>query len=453
MNTLLSFGVLGAVLLGVLALGAFIALTLRRVVATNEVHIVQTGKQTIPYGKGEAAGNSYYDWPAWLPLIGLTTTVFPVSVFTINLKDWLAYDKDRVPFRIDVTAFFRISDPNTAAQRVANFDELEDQLTAIVQGAARTVLAAHDIDKIMLERSTFGEQFTTEVTQQLVNWGVESVKNIELMDIRDDEQSDSKVIHNIMAKRVSFIEKESRAAVAENHRQAETAEIEADREVELRRQEAAQQVGQRTAEKEKAVGLAQQASSQEILTAERETKTRAMAVAQVEHVRTAEINKEVNVVKAEEQARTAVIKAEGEKQQTVTIAEGKLEAKKREAEGIEVEGLAEAEAKKAMALAPGQAQIVLAKEIGTNQGYQAYLINMRQIEANQEIGIEAAQALQAAGIKVIVNSSTPTEGVQNVMGLFTPQGGAQVGAMLEAIANTDAGKKVVEAVTGTTIQK
>jgi flotillin len=442
MNTLLSFGVLGAVLLGVLALGAFIALTLRRVVATNEVHIVQTGKQTIPYGKGEAAGNSYYDWPAWLPLIGLTTTVFPVSVFTINLKDWLAYDKDRVPFRIDVTAFFRISDPNTAAQRVANFDELEDQLTAIVQGAARTVLAAHDIDKIMLERSTFGEQFTTEVTQQLVNWGVESVKNIELMDIRDDEQSDSKVIHNIMAKRVSFIEKESRAAVAENHRQAETAEIEADREVELRRQEAAQQVGQRTAEKEKAVGLAQQASSQEILTAERETKTRAMAVAQVEHVRTAEINKEVNVVKAEEQARTAVIKAEGEKQ-----------AKKREAEGIEVEGLAEAEAKKAMELAPVQAQIVLAKEIGTNQGYQAYLINMRQIEANQEIGIEAAQALQAAGIKVIVNSSTPTEGVQNVMGLFTPQGGAQVGAMLEAIANTDAGKKVVEAVTGTTIQK
>src|SRR5690606_23899901 len=97
------------------------AVLLRRVVPTNEVHIVQTSKKTTSYGKDQDSGNTYYKWPSWLPMMGLSVTVMPVSVFSVRLDEYEAYDKDRVPFLVDVVSFFRISDSNTAAQRVATF--------------------------------------------------------------------------------------------------------------------------------------------------------------------------------------------------------------------------------------------------------------------------------------------------------------------------------------------
>lgn len=432
----------------VVGLGApflvYLILSLRRVVPTNEVHIVQTRKKTTSYGKGLEAGNTYYEWPSWLPILGLTKVVLPVSVFDLDLVAYEAYDKERVPFVVDVKAFMRIHDSNTAAQRVEDFRELHTQLTAIVQGAVRTILASHEIDAIMIERSKFGEQFTNEVSEQLKQWGVEVVKNIELMDIRD--ASGSQVIHNIMAKRTSAIEMESRQVVAENKRKAEIAEIDAQRDVAVQREAAEQLVGLRTAEKERAVGVARETAVQEIKTQQRETTLRDMAVKEVADTRAAEIAKSVQVVKAEEQQRTDVIKADGEKQRTILLAEGQLEAKKREAEGIRVEGSARAEAEKAMQLAPVEAQIVLAKEIGGNQGYQGYLITIRQVEAAQAVGIAQASALEKADIKVISNSGDPVSGVTNVMDLFSSKGGTAVGGMLEALAQTPVGKAVIDKV-------
>ena len=40
-----------------IAFAILIPLLFRKVVPTNEVHIVQTSKKTIPYGKDEATGN------------------------------------------------------------------------------------------------------------------------------------------------------------------------------------------------------------------------------------------------------------------------------------------------------------------------------------------------------------------------------------------------------------
>ena len=324
----------------------FWVIALRRVVPVNEVHIVQTRKNTVSYGKGFAS-NTYYEWPSRIPLIGLQRVTLPVSNFSIDLPDYAAYDKERVPFLVHVMAFFRISDSNTCAQRVASFEELKEQLTAIVQGSVRTVLAAHEIDQIMLDRSRFGEAFTKEVQPQLGGWGVEAIKNIELMDIRDSKESD--VIHNIMAKRTSGIERESRLVVADNTRQAEMAEIAAKREIEMSRQLAAEQVGLRTAEKDKNVGVANEQSSQQVKVQQRETAAKEMDVVQVKNVRGAEIDrevavitaaqaKEVAIVQADAAKQVAIVSAEGNKQQTVLTAEGKLEAAKRNAEGIAVEG-------------------------------------------------------------------------------------------------------------------
>jgi flotillin len=444
--------VVAAVVVVVAASLFFWVLGLRRVVPVNEVHIVQSRKTTISYGKGFDS-NTYYEWPSRIPMIGLTRVTLPVSNFAIDLPDYAAYDKERVPFLVHVMAFFRIDDSNTAAQRVASFHELKEQLTAIVQGAVRTVLAGHEIDQIMLDRSRFGEAFTKEVQPQLGGWGVLAIKNIELMDIRDSKDSD--VIQNIMAKRTSGIERESRLVVADNTRQAEMAEIAAKREIEMSRQLAAEQVGLRTAEKDKNVGVANEQAAQDIKVQQRATAAKEMDVVQVKNVRGAEINrevavitaaqaKEVAIVQADAAKQVAIVSAEGQKQQTVLTAEGQLEAAKRNAEGIAVEGNAKGSAETAILMAPVDAQIKLAEKIGSDQGYQNYLLGVRNIEAAQAVGIAQAEALKSAEVKVISNSGTPSKGLSSVMDLFSADGGTAVASMLEALAQSPEGKKMLD---------
>lgn len=455
-------GILFLSILILLSLAVLVALFLRRVVPTNEVHIVQSGKSTVSYGKDHSAGNTYYEWPSWIPVVGIVKIVLPVSVFDEDLESYEAYDKGRLPFVVDIKAFFRITDSNVAAQRVSSFNELRNQLRAILQGAVRTILASADIEEIMQGRSQFGEQFTKEVESQLKNWGVSTVKNIELMDIRDS--SASQVIKNIMEKKKSLIEMQSRIEVAENLKRASIAEIDAKREQDIQLQDALQKVGSRTAEKDKEVGIANELAQQSIkeqakVTTEKElaiTKikdvTQATITKDVEIVRatqdkeTAAINKEMALIKASQDKETKILVAEAEKTTTVLISEGNLESKKRESEGIAIEGAAKAEAEKAMQLAPVQAQIVLAKEIGNNEGYQKYLITIEQVKANQAVGIEQAKALSAADLKIIANSGNVENGMKSLMDIFSSNGGTQLGAMLEGFAQSEKGAEILNKV-------
>jgi flotillin len=411
----------------------YVLVSLRRVVPTNEVHIVQSSKKTTSYGKDTGHGNTYYEWPAWLPVFGVTKNILPVSNFDVDLLSYEAYDIGRLPFVVDVKAFFRISDSNVAAQRVSSFKEMHDQLKAIVQGAVRTILASSEIEEIMQGRSKFGDMFTKEVNGQLSHWGVTAVKNIELMDIRDAK--DSHVIRNIMDKKKSHIEMESRTEVAKNKRIAEIAEIEAKKEVDLQQQSAKQSVGLRTVETQREVQVSEQTAIQAIKEQEKLTKEKEMSVLKVQEVRKAEIDKEVQVVKAQQNRETVVINADGQ-----------LEAKRKESEAITLEGEAKANAEKAMQLAPVQAQITLAKEIGSNAEYQKYLITIKQVEASQAIGVEQAKALEKADIKIISNSGNPVSGVSTVRDLFSSSGGTQIGAMLEGVAQTDVGKDLLNKV-------
>lgn len=426
---ILIYGII-AVILVIIGGGILLSMFFRKVVDRNMVHIVQGTNKTHYYGQ-EEDGNSYYNWPRWVPFIGVTVMKLPISNFDLSLRDYDAYDMDRVPFMVDVTAFYRIVNPEMASERVSNMDELNEQLDKITQGAVRTVLASAVIDTVMTQRAEFGDKFTTEVSSQLAEWGVDVVKPMELMDVRDDNGSN--VIANIMAKKSSHIEMESRLEVAKNHKLSETAEIEAKRAIDVSSQEAEQKVGEKTAEKDKIVGIANQLAQQEILTAEKVTKEKDMEVKRVELVKQAEITRDEQVVAAEQEKRTTVI-----------IAEGQLTAQQREADGIEAVGNANASAEKAMQLAPVEAQIVLAQEIGENEGYQEYLVSIEAISAQKTVGVQQATALQNADVKVISNIGNPTEGTSKVMDLFTSKGGTNISSMLEAVNQSKIGKSLLE---------
>lgn len=458
----LMYGIPSLILISVI----FYLLSLRRIVPTNVVHIVQRGDKTVSYGVGKGS-NVYYEFPRWLPKIGVMVRVLPVSNFDIELSKYSAYDKDRVPFVVDVKAFFHIADTNRAAEKVESFEELKGQLENVVQGAVRSILAKSKLEEIMEERSVFGIQFTEAVNADLANWGVASIKNIELMDVRDSEGSS--VIGQIMAKRMSAIDMESRTEVAKNTKLAQQAELTARQEVDVTKAEtervageaqarSTQAIGIAKAEAAKKAGIAEQQSISDIAQAERATAEQQMEVLKVQQVKQAEIDKEKEIIQAEMVKRKIEIQAEADKFQVETDAVAKLEAQKKDAQGIQAvgeaeakviaaKGTSEAEAEKARQLASVIAQTELAKEIGENVGYQDYLIRVKTVDKEQVVEVAKAEslakALQSADLKILANSGDVQSGMNKFSDILSAKGGSQINGLLESLKQTEEGKSLL----------
>ena len=445
----------------------FVLSTLRRVVPTNMVHIVQSSNKTTSYGNskplgadgkatGPTAGNTYYFWPSWVPKLGITVTQFPESIFQLQLEQYEAYDTARLPFVVDVAAFFRLDHAETVSKRVANFHELETQLKSVLQGAVRRILATNTLEDILQARSTLGAQFTAEVEEQIKEWGIKTVKTIEFMDIRDS--ANSSVIANIMSKEKSRIDMDSRIVVAGNKRTAELTEIDTQREVAVQRQDAEQQVGLRTATRDQTVGIANEQAKQAVQEQTKVTTERLMEVRMVQETRTADIAKTVSITNAEAAKQTTVLNAEAAKEKLVIDAEGVKEAAAfsaeadliialKKAQGVEAEGKAQAAADEAIGIAAVTPQITLAKEIGENTSYQDYLLKTRQIDANKEVGIASADALKEADIKIIsggAQSGNLLDGVTGLNKLVSSSTGINVSGLLAGVAASSEGQALIQ---------
>jgi flotillin len=322
----------------------------------------------------------------------------------------------------------------------------------------------------MIQRSRYGEQFTSEVSENLKEWGIVPVKSIELMDVRD--KKGEKVISNIMDKKKSFIDMESRKEVAKNNQEAKEAESAAEQSIAMKEEEKEETVGKRRAEREKSVGIAEEKSKQDIQEQAKTTKEKEMAVLQVDTVQRANIAKEKTIIEAgasrerqkieadtkvevaEKDKDAATHQAEARYIETTKASQAELVKEQNAAEAIKAIGLAEAEAKEKKGLAEVQPQITLAKEIGENEGYQKYLIEIKKVDASQAVGVEQAKNLSTAQIKIIANAgSSIPEGVNSVMDLFNAKGGQALGSMIEAFKGTEAGQQIIEKLTGTKDEK
>ena len=82
-----------------------------------------------------------------------------------------------------------------------------------------------------------------------------------------------------------------------------------------------------------------------------------------------------------------------------------------------------------MQLASVTAQTTLAQEIGGNQEYQNYLINIKQIEINGEVGKAQATALEKAEVHIVSGDGASL--------------GKSLGTILTGFSATDIGKKLI----------
>lgn len=463
--TIVMYGIPSLIFLSI----AIWVFSLRIIVPTNVVHIVQRGGETLSYGVGKTS-NVYYRFPSWIPKLGVVVRILPVSNFDIDLQSYSAYDKDRVPFLVDIKAFFHIADTNKAAEKVESFEELKKQLENVVQGTVRSILAKSKLEEIMEERSIFGDKFTENVKTDLLNWGVEAIKNIELMDIRDE--AGSHVIKQIMAKRMSAIDMESRTEVAKNNKLAQQAELEANKEIDITKADTKRISGEAQAKSEELIGIANAESAKKSGIAEEQSKAeiaksaaitaeKQMEVIKVKEVKQAEIDKEKAIISSRQVKEQVEIAAEADKFKIEMDATARLDAKKKDAEGIvklgsaeaeviQAKGSADAESKKLMELANVTAQTTLAQEIGTNPEYQSYLIKIKEVEISGEVNKvqyqSLATALNGADLKLLVNSGDVNSGLNKFSDILSSKGASSLNGLLEGLKQTEEGKSILSLV-------
>jgi len=380
--------------LGVLAMSLLVAMSWRRVVPTNKIHVVQSRGAMYSYGRGEGKGNVYYHVPSPIPFFGVDVTELPIDIFKIPLDGYEAYDAAKVPFSVDVIAFFQIEDALTASQRIGDYDTLKNQLTDTLRGAVRKVLAGHPIEKIMGIRNELGSEFFEEVQDDVKNWGVK-LNSIEFMDISDAQGT--KVVTNIMDKERTTIERDSRMKVAENEKAAEIAEIEAQEATSLR-----------DVQRKETVAVRDEENKQKVQIAAAETRRKEMSVLEVETVRRQEIAKDQARVSAEAAKQVMLLQAEAEALSAKTNAEGYKDAKILEGAGeaskTSATGTAEADIIKAKGLAEAEAKEKMAEAL---QKMNDAAINAELVKAMVEINRAKyeglAEAYKNANVKIVTS--------------------------------------------------
>lgn len=439
-----TFLIIFALLIVVALLGILVKkiLSLRRIVPPNEVHVIRQGDNTLIYGAtnyncldlmNESSGNVYYAWPDWLPIIGVSILVLPLHVFDIKLDDYRCYDKDRLPFSADIHAFFRITNYKIAASRIKGATSLNTQLRAVLEGTARHLLGNRELESIMGEYSEYSEEFTKNVKEALSNWGISTTKNIQIMDIRD--VPGEKVISNIMQRKKSEVEKQSRMAIARNNRIAREAELEAAKSVKLKEQDLTEAVGKREAEVSANVGIEKEKANQKVHEQAKTTKAKEMDVLETERTRQAEIEKKSQTIIAETQKRKLEIESAGQ-----------LAANENEAKGIEAKGKAQADAEKRYQMASVEAQAALAQEVGDDQEYLAYLIRTKQIDAAKLVGLKQAENLSNADIRILAGAGDVSTGVGKATGILSPNTGFNMASLLEALGTSEEGQQLLASI-------
>ena len=437
-----------------------IAVNLRKVVSTNEVHILQKWSKTIIKGKWFDGWNVYYHFPQWVPLFGISVTRLPLYVFDIKLNTYQAYDNGKIPFNVDVTAFFVIKDPELAAKRVADFKELKEQLVEVVKWAVRKTLAQYDIQAIMEARWELGAKFYEEVTNAVKEWWVE-LKNIEFMDISDSDGFE--VIRNLLEKKRKTIEtnsekevalknKELAIAEAEANREREVAEaeakkiaevkkIESEKEAKLAQIEADKLTRTQEVEKEKLVKLQEEDAKKSLYEKQKETKQKELEIRLLEEQKEAEIQKVKEIIDAEKEKEIEIKNSEAKAKSIELDAEAKAKAIELEAEAkqvsIEKEWIAKAKTIDYIGTAEAKNKLEMAKALNAfTEAALSYLATEMWYKYTSKVDLEKAKALEKADIKVISTGSNGNEGMNSFMDLFTSKGGANLWWMIESFKNT-----------------
>lgn len=400
------------------------------VVEPNKAHVVVSmGKGRKVYHPSRQGSKSSY-W--FIPLI-MRRIIVSLENVKHEINEIVLHDMHVAPFKCDITCWFKIEDPEKAAEKL-DVDEngnimasIRETLNAQVQGVARNAAMQQEILDLMRDRLKFGESVFTTVNGDLDDWGVKLVK-LEIIDFADADGGH--VIEDYEKRREAQINSTTRQVVAdqqqaalvkeaEANKTAEQARIESEQIIELRDVEKLQIVETRRQEaRVKVAEQAEKANKIEVLA----NKTKVIGEAQY----TAEAKVIVAGADADAQARIA----EGQKKAKVTLAEAEAEAVRvaavADSEATTVNGTAQAN----VVRLKGEAEAVaLEKKADAQKKFTdaSKEIELTKIAADvQKVQYQStAEALRSANIQIV----SPD---MNFMG-FGAKEGMGLGVMANAL--------------------
>jgi len=362
------------------------------------------GTEKILDDKTKAA---YFKIPSWIPTYGMVVHRMPLKIITINVPDFLAFDKNRARFETDIRAYVVIKDVVKAAKRFpAGLDELKDQTINIVRATVRDVTTKRTVREIINDRDGVMEQVREPLAEALGIYGL-GLEDIELIEFKDPskpisgEKEPPHVISDISAIEEVKINSEMRMKNAEEIKEARLKEAIAE-----------ETAKKRELERDEMIAKRDELKKQEVAKQEKITREETLEVEKVEQVKTEQINKERAAVEAEKQREVAKIDAEKRKEvEAINREQKELEGQgdriraeeqaKGKAAPIREEGLARATAVKEVLLAEAKGNEELQKALnkyGAN-GLIAKVVE-KIVDMQKEVGIAGARALEAADLRI-----------------------------------------------------
>lgn len=423
-----------AILLVVLLLIAFFFFKSHYVVVDpNKAHVVVSrgGGRKIYHPSQAGSPSAYFYIPLIMRRIIVSLENVKQEIQGIELRDM-----NFAPFKCDIVCWFKISNPELAAEKLSVsadgdiVDAIQQTLSAQVQGVTRAAAMKQEILDLMKDRTKFGISIFGEVNGDLDEWGVQLVK-LEIIDFSDI--GESHVIADYEKRREAEIESTTRQAVAQQTQLAEVKEAEATNIANQAKIKADEEVKMRGIDRDQAVGTRQQLAR--VTVAEQAQKANAQEV-EAEKAKVlgeAQYNADATVITAEGEAKARVKQSEGEKNSQIMTATGNASAIKLKAEAdseaINKTGTAEA--------------LVVEKKADAQKKYTdaSKDIEMAKIAADiqKTMYISFSQALEKANLQII----SPD---MKFLG-FGAEEGAGLGVMIENLQKKSGIdiQKVVEA--------
>jgi flotillin len=415
------------------------------VVKAAEAHLVITPRRKLICASEDrllkaGAKRTYWNIPSWIPFIGRTVRKLDITIKELVIPKQETYEKEQARYMVTSSTKYRIVDINKAAETFVSDDYLKEQLKEIIESAIRAVTVQYTVIEARSKKKEMAEKVKHEIEDDLANWGLELV-SFSLVDFQDTPQST--VISNISRRREVDIETNTRRETSMRLKEAREAEALAEKLAKISEIESLEEIAKR--DQDMKVQVAQKS---------REVKNQEMEVLKVEQIKTEEINKEKAIILAQAEKEKAIIKAESDKRKAQIDAEAERDAQKIRGEGyklkavlegegnaekirlegegnaqkVKLEGLASATAIEAKGMAEAKVKREMAEALAKfNEESIKALTAEKKIEADKEVGVAYARALEHADVKVISTGNGNT---------MSADGGANIGSMIDAFSKT-----------------
>jgi flotillin len=351
--------------------------------------VIQRGKINIFSSHKEYSTNgkaAYFNIPGWFFIFGLGMEVhrIPLKIITINVPNFLAFDKDRARFICDIICYVTVKDPLVAAKRFSgDVEAMKNQVSMIVQATTRDVTTKKPIREIINNRDDIINTISPKLAETITHWGL-SLNDIELIDFKDPDMVKDKISSHVIEDISTMIETQ----ITSEMRQKNAGQ---NKEARLKEAEAEQDARKRELEKEEAIKKREQEVLMNVSIQQKLAKEKELEVTRTVTVTNAEIEKAKQIILANQQKEVEAIN----KEQKKLIGEGDRAQKEEQAKGDAAksreEGLAQAAAKEALQLALNKFGDTAIRA----------LVAEKLVEAYQAVGIKSAEALARADVKIM----------------------------------------------------